>query len=137
MNETDSLYLRLGGEAVLREFVDKLYDFMDYFPPVTELRSMHPDDLSNARDRLFMFLSGMLGGPPLYTEKFGHPFLRQKHMHFKIGDAERDQWMLCAQNASNQLNIDNQVRDEMIMVIGRMADHLRNTDSGSRVAYQS
>jgi hemoglobin len=86
MSSTDSLYLRLGGEAILREFVDHLYDYMVMTPEVDHVRKMHSADLTHARDRLFMFLSGMLGGPALYMEAFGHPRLRRKHLQFEIGN---------------------------------------------------
>ena len=128
MSTEQSIYTRLGGEHVLREFVNHLYDFMDYFPAVEPLRKMHSADLTQARERLFMFLSGMLGGPPLYLQEFGHPRLRQKHMHFKIGDKERDQWLLCAHNAANQLAISADVREDMMMELTLMANHLRNQE---------
>ena len=126
MDTPQRLYYRLGGAQVLREFVDNLYDFMDHFPAVETVRKMHAEDLSQTRDRLFMFLSGMLGGPPLYVDAFGHPYLRQKHMHLKIGDRERDQWLFCAQNAANQLDVSSEVRDELMSELTLMADHLRN-----------
>lgn len=126
MDTKPGLYYRLGGEAILKQFVDDLYDFMDHFPAVEKVRKMHSADLSQARERLFMFLSGMLGGPPLYVEAFGHPHLRRKHMHFKIGDQERDQWLFCAQNAANKMQVDAALRDELMAELTRMADHLRN-----------
>jgi len=127
MSETsESLYSRLGGEAVLRQFVSHLYAFMDEAEVVQPVRKMHSQDLSYAADRLFMFLSGMLGGPPLYMEAFGHPRLRRKHLSFSIGDEERDQWLLCAQYAADQLAVEETIRTELMMVLSRMADHLRN-----------
>jgi hemoglobin len=124
--QSQSLYFRLGGAPAVRKFVDNLYDFMDYFTPVENVRKMYPKDLSDARNRLFMFLSGLLGGPPLYEDDLGCPGLRQKHMHLKIGDKERDQWLFCAQNAANQLDIDSRVRDALMMEITEMAYQLHN-----------
>jgi hemoglobin len=129
MNSTDSLYSRLGGESVLRRYVGLLYDFMDDSPDVEHVRKMHPADLSHARDRLFMFLSGMLGGPPLYMQAFGHPRLRRRHMHFEIGDVERDQWLLCARYAADQLDVAPQARDDLMQELSAMANHLRNKDT--------
>jgi hemoglobin len=123
-----SLYSRLGGEVVLRQFVAQLYAFMDDAAEVAPVRKMHSTDLSYAADRLFMFLSGMLGGPPLYMNAFGHPRLRRKHMSFAIGDEERDQWLLCAQHAADRLAIEQTVRDELMAELTRMADHLRNKE---------
>jgi hemoglobin len=126
MSSNESIYSRLGGESALREFVTQLYGFMARSDEVEQVRKMHPQDLSNARDRLFMFLSGMLGGPSLYMEAFGHPRLRRKHMHFQIGDKERDQWLQCAQYATDQLDISVQTRDDLMRELSAMADHLRN-----------
>ena len=122
----ESLYSRLGGEAVLRQFVSHLYAFMDEAEAVQPVRKMHSQDLSYAADRLFMFLSGMLGGPPLYMEAFGHPRLRRKHLAFSIGDEERDQWLLCAQHAADQLPVEDSLRHELMLALTKMADHLRN-----------
>ena len=137
MSDTsESLYSRLGGEAVLRQFVSHLYAFMDEADVVQPIRKMHSHDLSYAADRLFMFLSGMLGGPPLYMNAFGHPRLRRKHLPFTIGDDERDQWLLCAQYAADQLMIEDATRDELMLVLSRMADHLRNQGSSVQACGQ-
>jgi hemoglobin len=126
MNASQSLYSRIGGEPVLHEFVDNLYRFMEDFPPVEKIRKMHPDDLTDTRDRLFKFLSGMLGGPPLYLAEFGQPYLRQKHMHLVIDDQERDQWLFCAENSANQLKIDIALRKELMSKMTETANHLHN-----------
>jgi len=128
VSSTESLYSRLGGETKLRQYVAFLYGFMAESPEVEHVRKMHSADLSHARDRLFMFLSGMLGGPPLYMEAFGHPRLRRKHLHFEIGDVERDQWLQCAQYAADQLDVAAQVRDDLMQELSAMANHLRNKD---------
>ena len=129
MNATGSLYLRLGGKAVLQEFVDHLYDYMVMTPEVDHVRKMHSADLTQARNRLFMFLSGMLGGPALYMEAFGHPRLRRKHLQFEIGNKERDQWLACAQYAADQLDIASYLNEELMQELTAMADHLRNKDT--------
>ena len=126
MTNPMSLYSRLGGDLVLREFVTHLYHFMDTLEEVEYVRNMHSDDLSFAGERLYMFLSGMLGGPPLYMESFGQPRLRRKHMKFEIGDEERDQWMLCARLAAERLELSKSLKDELIAELAAMADHLRN-----------
>jgi len=129
VNNSNSLYTQLGGETILREFVNHLYDYMDSTPEIEHVRKMHSANLSHARERLFMFLSGMLGGPPLYMDAFGPPRLRRKHLHFEIGDEERDQWLLCAQYAVNQLNIKDHLREALMLDVTAMANHLRNKDA--------
>jgi hemoglobin len=73
-------YELLGGESTVRAFVDRFYDLMDEVPEYFVIRKLHPADLGGSREKLFMFLSGWLGGPQLYVEKYGHPMLRARHL---------------------------------------------------------
>ena len=119
-------YDRLGGEAAVRELVDRFYDLMDSRADTIELRKLHAPNLDDARDKLFMFLSGWLGGPPLYINKYGHPRLRQRHMPFAIGEKERDQWMLCIDNAMRDMNLEDSLREELYAAFYKTADFMRN-----------
>lgn len=119
-------YDRLGGEKAVRELVDRFYDLMDSRDDVMELRRIHAPDLSDARDKLFMFLSGWLGGPSLYIERFGHPRLRQRHMPFAIGEVERDQWMSCMDQAMHEMQIDAALHKELYAAFYKTADFMRN-----------
>ena len=78
-------YERLGGDAAVRALVDRFYDLMDLEPQYTELRQTHGNDLGHARDKLYWFLSGWLGGPDHYLERFGHPRRRARHLPFASG----------------------------------------------------
>jgi len=119
-------YERLGGEKSVRELVDRFYDLMDTRTDTTELRQIHAADLTDARNKLFMFLSGWLGGPSLYIEKYGHPRLRQRHMPFRIGELERDQWMLCIKQAMSDMNVEPGLQDELYAAFYKTADFMRN-----------
>jgi hemoglobin len=83
----------IGGETNIKTMVERFYDLMDIEPVYKELRAAHGTDLLNGRERLFGFLCGWMSGPQHYTERFGHPMLRARHMPFSIGIAERDQWI--------------------------------------------
>jgi hemoglobin len=119
-------YDLLGGEKSVRELVDRFYDLMDSRPDTRELRKIHAPDLDDARNKLFMFLSGWLGGPSLYIEKFGHPRLRQRHMPFAIRELERDQWMLCISQAMQDMKIDETLNKELYAAFYKTADFMRN-----------
>jgi hemoglobin len=95
----DTPFEWIGGEPRVKLLVDRFYDLMDLEPGYLELRATHGPDLANARERLFMFLCGWLGGPDYYVEKHGHPRLRMRHMPFAIGVKERDQWVACMDQA--------------------------------------
>ena len=82
----------IGGDSALRLLVQHFYDHMDLDPEYALIRALHPPTLDSARDKLYCFLSGWMGGPPLYVEKYGNPMLRARHLPFAIGSLERDQW---------------------------------------------
>jgi hemoglobin len=121
-------YHRLGGEDIIRRLVDRFYDLMDEDPDYYGIRKMHAQDLTEARNKLFMFLSGWTGGPQLYMEKFGHPRLRQRHMPFAIGESERDQWMACMQRAMDEVGVDENLRQELTAAFWKTADFMRNKE---------
>lgn len=119
-------YELLGGEAVLRRLVRRFYEIMDSEPSTQLIRHMHPQDLSISEDKLFLFLSGWLGGPSLYVEKYGHPRLRMRHMPFKIGINERDQWLFCMQKALNEIPMEPELRAKLDEAFFNTADFMRN-----------
>ena len=125
MDALGAPYERLGEEGV-RRLVDRFYDRMDTLPEAAEVRAMHPRDLRGSREKLFWFLSGWLGGPPLYVEKKGHPRLRARHLPFAIDDAARDQWMLCMRQALAEVVEDAELSAYLERQLGRVADHMRN-----------
>ncbi len=129
MNEELSPYQRLGGEEAVRKLVDRFYELMDTLPQAQQIRAMHPDDLSGSADKLFKFLSGWLGGPQLYTEAYGHPRLRMRHMHFPVDEAARDAWMLCMKKALEEMNIeDEMLKQHLLHSLFKTADFMRNQE---------
>ncbi len=129
MNErTETPYELLGGERRLRELVERFYYGMDTLPEAREIRRMHPDDLSISIEKLFMFLSGWLGGPSLYIEQYGHPRLRARHLPVSIGKPERDQWLMCMERAMDHLEVEGKLRQQLSAAFERTADHMRNRD---------
>ncbi|HEY3433833.1 MAG TPA: group II truncated hemoglobin [Rhodocyclaceae bacterium] len=121
-----SVYERIGGEAAIRQLVKRFYELMDTLPEAYAVRKIHPQDLSGAEQKLFMYLSGYLGGPNLYVEQFGHPRLRARHMPFPIGGDERDQWLLCFTMAISEVVSDEPLRKAILKPITDLADFMRN-----------
>ncbi|KYG65524.1 globin [Bdellovibrio bacteriovorus] len=126
MDSQKSMYELLGGEPVLRALVKRFYEVMDTLPEAQGIRQMHPTPLTSSEEKLFMFLSGWLGGPSLFVEKFGHPRMRARHMPFKISKSERDQWMLCMVQAFDDLKIQDPIRSDLLYSLLNLADHMRN-----------
>jgi hemoglobin len=119
-------YEQLGGEAKLRELVDRFYDLMDLEPEYAGIRRLHPTDLAHSREKLFLFLSGWLGGPGLYAERYGHPMLRARHLPFAIGTAERDAWMACMMRAMEEVGVGAPLRAALAQALAGTADWMRN-----------
>jgi hemoglobin len=119
-------YLLIGGEATVARLCDRFYELMDTVPHFATIRAMHPADLGGSRDKLFMFLSGWLGGPDLFVQNVGQPLLRQRHMPFSIGEAERDQWVACMVLAMESVGIEEAMRERLLASFFHTADFLRN-----------
>lgn len=120
-------YEALGGAAGLHRLVDRFYQLMDELPEAYAARKIHPESLAGANEALFEYLSGWFGGPPLYTDKKGHPRLRMRHLPYAIGPTERDEWMLCMRTTLTEQVTDETLRDGLIQAFAQMADHMVNT----------
>lgn len=117
----------LGGETALFRLVERFYALMDSEPEFHAVRKLHPEDLSGSRDKLFMFLSGYLGGPPLYQERIGNPMLRARHLPYPIGQAERDAWLACMGRALEETAVEPpELRVWLMQQFLATADWMRN-----------
>lgn len=119
-------YDLIGGDAGVRALVDRFYDLMDFEPAYAKLRAVHGSTLESAREKLHLFLSGWLGGPPLYVQRFGHPMLRARHLPFAIGEEERDQWMACMTQAMEEVEVPQALREALVPAFFKTADWMRN-----------
>ena len=123
---TPTAYTLLGGDARVRELVDRFYDLMDLEPAYAELRAAHGTTWDDARDKLYWFLSGWLGGPSLYIERFGHPRLRARHLPFARGIKERDQWVACMSQAMVDVQVPDALVQRLQQAFMQTADWMRN-----------
>lgn len=121
-------YEELGGEEVLRKICHRFYEIMSTMPEVKSLRDMHPENIKISEEKLFMFLSGWLGGPGLFVERYGHPRLRARHLPFSIGKAERDMWMICMVQAFDDLKIAEPLRSDLLHSLLKLAHHMINKE---------
>ena len=124
--QAPSAFELIGGEATLRAMVQRFYDLMDLEPGYVALRAAHGNTLEGARDKLFWFLCGWMGGPQHYIERFGHPMLRARHLPFKIGILERDQWLACMDQAMGEVQVHAVLRARLKESIFQTADWMRN-----------
>jgi hemoglobin len=116
----------IGGEKKVHALVERFYDLMDLEPKYAALRAVHGSELARARQHLFWFLCGWLGGPQHYTDRFGHPRLRARHMPFPIGILERDQWLACMDQAMGETGVPQALRERLKESFFQTADWMRN-----------
>ena len=124
--EIKSPYQQLDGDKGIRLLVDTFYDLMETLPEAQGILKLHPQDLSQSRDKLYMFLSGWLGGPSLYMGAYGHPRLRARHLPFPIGPEERDAWLLCMDKALEKLGVERSLHFQLMQAFQPTANHMRN-----------
>ena len=121
-----SIYEFLGGESGVRRLSHRFYEIMDTFEEAKNIRAMHPDSLHGSTEKFFLFLSGWLGGPSLYIEKYGHPRLRMRHLPFAIDKNARDEWMFCMKIALREQISQKEIRDQIEEAFGNLATHMQN-----------
>jgi hemoglobin len=129
MSDTEvvvSMFERIGGAVTIDRLVESFYRRMDALPEAKSIRAMHPADLTSTKQVLKRYLSEWTGGPKLYSPEKGHPRLRQRHLGFPIGDAERDAWLLCMRGALGEQVSDEGARQELDLALSRLADWMRN-----------
>lgn len=119
-------YEQLGGAERVRALVERFYDLIEQEPAYAVIRRLHGPDLSGARDKLYWYLSGWLGGPNLYIERFGHPMLRARHLPFSIGISERDAWLACMKQAMQETQAPVELQEALAAAFSRTADWMRN-----------
>ena len=124
--EQVSLYEAIGGEAAIRRLVHRFYELMDTLPEAKAARAIHPPSLAKSEEKLFEYLTGWLGGPPLYVTKYGHPRLRARHLHAPIGEPEIVAWLLCFETALAEAVPDERVREAMLPQVRQLAMHMGN-----------
>ena len=121
-------YELMGGDEGIRRLVDRFYDLMDASPEAANVRALHAHSLKGSREKLYMYLTGWTGGPPVYVEKYGHPRLRARHLPFTIGARERDEWLWCMDRAVDEQSMPDDLRTALRQKLHELADFMRNKD---------
>jgi hemoglobin len=126
--QTITLYEAIGGDATVKKLCQRFYQLMDTMPEAARCRAIHPADMSKSEDKLYDYLTGYLGGPPVYMEKYGHPMLRRRHMVAEIGVPERDEWLMCFKLAMIETIAHEKLREIIWAPIEKLAFHMQNKE---------
>ncbi|MGO4355939.1 group II truncated hemoglobin [Rhizobium sp. RAF36] len=126
--EAITLYQAIGGDETVKALAHRFYQLMDTLPEARHVRAVHPPSLTGSEEKFYEYLTGYLGGPPLYTDKRGHPRLRSRHFVAEIGPVERDEWLLCFRQAMDETIANPKLRDIIWPPIERLAFHMQNKE---------
>lgn len=117
----------IGEDDGTRALANAFYDEMETNIHLKELLAVHQLPLDDIREKFFKYLSGWLGGPPLYENEYGHPRLRARHLDVKVTKKQRDLWMLCMNNALNKVVENEELKVYLRQTFSQLATHMINS----------
>ena len=117
----ETLYSRIGSEK-LRCLVNTFYDLIFKESTISHLFKAGDESI---RQKQFLFLTQFLGGPQLYSEKYGHPKMKMRHLPHSIGGSEKDEWLRCMKIAIEQMDFDDDLKVALYNCFPKVAEHMR------------
>jgi len=133
MNQAQTPFQILGADGI-RELTAAFYDIMDEQPEFAQLRAMHAEDLSPMKEKLAEYLTGWMGGPPLYAMKYGSVCMTEPHAPYRISEQERDQWLACMDRALERIGASEELTQMLKQPLFMIADAVRNSEGPSAAA---
>lgn len=126
--EQNTSFLAAGSEQGLFALAKEFYHQMETLEEAKKIRDMHPKDLTESIDKLARFLSGWLGGPKLYREKYGSISIPRAHQHLSISPLEMDAWLLCMQKALEKTDYEQAFKEYLLKQLAVPASRCVNTE---------
>lgn len=124
MNPDKSIYENLGGAEGLRRLVEVFYGKVQLHP---RLGPLFPADIAPVMDKQYRFLTQFFGGPQLYSELYGHPMMRARHMHVPITPDRAEEWLECMGEALEEVGTEETLRTFVLQRLAGPARHFVNT----------
>lgn len=122
-----SPYELIGGADTVRKLVKAFYARVRKHP---DLAPIFPGDWDETERKQYMFLTQFLGGPPLYSQEFGHPMLRARHMPFPVTPKRAEAWLSCMKQAMDDIRLEGEIREFVWERLTQTAHHMVNTYDG-------
>ena len=101
-----TLYELLGGEDAIRRIVEAFYPKVQAHPLIGPL---FPDNILPVMEKQRLFLTQFFGGPMLYSDQYGHPMMRARHLPFEITPERAEAWLSCMREALKEVNVSGHV----------------------------
>ncbi len=117
------------GDQGIKDLVAAFYDVMDTHPEAAEIRAMHAEDLGPVRSKLTAYLVGWMGGPPVYQAIAGTVCLTDPHAPFHIGPRQRDQWLMCMDEALERIGASEELKTMLKLPMQHVAETVQNQET--------
>ena len=130
MTEPQTPYEILGDEGI-KKLAHTFYDVMDELEAAADIRAMHQENTDHIKRMLTAYLTGWMGGPPVYLALKGTVCLTEPHEPFRIGPKERDQWLLCMDTALDRIGASDELRKMLKEPMYRIAETVRNCEDST------
>lgn len=125
MQQPKTFYEQLGGEETIQKLIDAFY------PRVysnEDLRPLFQDDIDIIKGKQKLFLTQFTGGPALYSEKYGAPMMKQRHLPFEITPTRAKAWLKCMSEAMDEIGFDGPKREFLYGRFIQVAKIMVNTN---------
>lgn len=123
MENVKTLYEHLGDEE-LQKLINSFYARVFKSPIIGPL--FNETNADAIKDKQYRFLTQLLGGPSRYTEKYGHPRMRMRHMPHAITPEAKEEWLKLMKDAIHDLDISDEFKNALYLVFPRIAQHMVN-----------
>ena len=118
-----TLFEKVGSER-LKNIIRAFYDRVFVSKVIGDL---FQTDKELIMEKQFQFLTQFLGGPQLYTEKYGHPKMRKRHLPHVINDEAKVEWLKCMNEAIHEVLMDDkELADALYQCLPPVAQHMVN-----------
>jgi hemoglobin len=122
-NRMKTLYAILGDDN-LQKLVEEFYARVQ---ENEVLAPLFKGDFEVIKEKQFLFLTQFLGGPQRYTEKFGHPRMRMRHMPHPIDERAMEEWLSCMKSAIQTLSLSDELKEALYACFPPVARHMVNS----------
>ncbi|BBI35142.1 globin domain-containing protein [Cohnella abietis] len=125
MSSYSQIYDAIGGAEVIRDVVARFYPKVQEHPLLAPL---FPEDINPVMEKQYLFLTQFLGGPSLYSDEYGHPMMRARHLPFEITPERAEAWLSCMAAALAETEIPVPFQKLVIERLSGPANHFVNSD---------
>jgi len=124
MSNYATLYEAIGGAEAVRSLVEKFYPKVQADPLLSPL---FPEDINPVMEKQYQFLTQFFGGPSLYSDAYGHPMMRARHLPFPVTPSRAEAWLNCMARALEETDIPQSLHAVVIERLSGPAHHFINS----------